>query len=112
MVDGEQVVKNWTAYSSIKNFPKGLPRNLNDCEYPPVADEKWVTFTAPDEKSLRLALKSYIESYTAQHSSLDFTEVDSKMRRLWRMRTLKCEKTDKSTDFNHVSLFDESDSDW
>lgn len=112
---GEHEVLRWEAWLSGSQVPKGRLSD-EECSFlqnPPTWDGKWLTFSGETETAVRLAVKEYVENYSCKHSDLDMDYINSKMRRTWRMRTVKLsEPRERSEDGSFAPLFPDDDDDW
>lgn len=109
---GNPVVDHWEGWVNLNQFPKGLVDVSLLTTYPE-NDGTWLTFRGDTEMDVRLAVKEYLEAYSAEQNGLDMSYLDTRMRRTWRMRTLKLEEPrDRESDQVIHSLFEDDDDDW
>jgi hypothetical protein len=109
--DGNPVVDHWEAFLNLSQTPKGLVDVALLSTYPQ-NDGTWLTFRGETETEVRLAVKQYLEMYSAEYGGVDPSYVDTKMRRTWKMRTYKLdEPKDPGSDEVIHSLFEDED-DW
>lgn len=109
--EGNPAVDHWEAWLNHSQIPKGLVDVSLLTTYAK-NDGTWLTFRGETETEVRLAVKQYLEAYSAEYSGVDQSYVDTKMRRTWKMRTYKLdEPKDPESDEVIHSLFEEDD-DW
>lgn len=110
---GNPAVDHWEAWLHHNQIPNGLIDNDLLDGVVPENDGTWLTFRGDTENDVRLAVKQYLELYSAEHSKLDASYVDTKMRRTWKMRTYKLEEPRETESDGAVhALFDDDDDDW
>ena len=108
---GNPVVDHWEAWLNLNQTPKGLV-DVSLLSTYPENDGTWLTFRGETETEVRLAVKTYLEMYSAEYDDVDPSYVDTKMRRVWKMRTYKLDEAkDAESDQVIHSLFEDED-DW